>query len=253
MKHTVQNGHEISDLLKKCPAEYRYGFTGTMPSDELTRMQIKSYLGPMIVDYSASYLADLGFVAKCNISTYSFDYKKEFFGDFNKIKDEVIKTPFRLNKIKEILTGIDESVLLLTTKVEKEGELLFQWLKEQKEFKKKKIVFLSGKSKTETREMWRKECDKRKNVIIVATYGIFSTGINIKSLKHLVLASSTKSEIRTLQSIGRALRSHENKKDGAFIYDLVDNVKYLKDHAKERVYYYKQERFEVNAFKFVEI
>jgi len=59
------------------------------------------------------------------------------------------------------------------------------------------------------------------NLIIIATYGIFSTGVNIKSLKNVLLISSSKSKIRILQSIGRSLRKHDNKKDeGATIWDL---------------------------------
>ena len=56
--------------------------------------------------------------------------------------------------------------------------------------------------------------EKEKNVVLIATYGIFSTGINIKALNNILLISSSKSKIRVLQSIGRSLRLHENKKDG---------------------------------------
>jgi type I site-specific restriction endonuclease len=86
--------------------------------------------------------------------------------------------------------------------------------------------------------------DKKKNVIMIATYPIFSTGINIKTLKNLIFASPLKSKIKVLQSIGRTLRKHISK-EHAIIYDICDNCKYLKSHAKARQKYYDKESFEV--------
>ena len=61
----------------------------------------------------------------------------------------------------------------------------------------------------------------------------------------LMLASPTKSKIRTLQSVGRALRLHSNKKNGATILDLIDNVKFLSKHGEKRLQYYESEGFKV--------
>ena len=70
---------------------------------------------------------------------------------------------------------------------------------------------MSGKNKAKDREAWRKYMDSKENVLLIATYGIFQQGINIKSLRNLILASPFKSKIRVLQSIGRALRLHADK------------------------------------------
>ena len=114
----------------------------------------------------------------------------------------------------------------------------------------KKVVFLSGKDSIEEREKWRKECMKRKDLILIATYGIFKQGINIPNLKYIILAAPFKAKIRILQSIGRALRKHANKEKGARIYDLVDKTKFFKKYGDIRIRYYDTEGFEVKEFQY---
>jgi superfamily II DNA or RNA helicase len=84
----------------------------------------------------------------------------------------------------------------------------------------------------------------------VASFGTFSTGINIPNLQHLVLASPSKSKIRIIQSIGRSLRLHESKSH-ATLWDIVDDLSYGKSvnyalrHAEERSRLYATEKFPV--------
>lgn len=59
--------------------------------------------------------------------------------------------------------------------------------------------------------------ENEKNIVLIATYGIYQLGVNVKSLKDIIIASSSKSKIRVLQSIGRSLRKHEDKSKGAYI------------------------------------
>ena len=59
----------------------------------------------------------------------------------------------------------------------------------------------------------------------MASYGTFSTGINIRNLHNVIFASYTKSKIRVLQSLGRGLRLGDNKAK-ATLYDLADDVTY---------------------------
>ena len=142
---------------------------------------------------------------------------------------------------------LDDTVLLLVGKVEKEGVFLRDYFKNQN--LNKEVVFLSGKTSTdEEREFWRKEATKRKDLIIIATYGIFQLGINIPPLKYLVLVSPFKSKIRVLQSIGRALRKHSEKVHGAQIFDIVDTTKYFEDHGIRRLRHYYSEKFNVREF-----
>jgi superfamily II DNA or RNA helicase len=90
--------------------------------------------------------------------------------------------------------------------------------------------------------MWRQKCINEKKIVLIAVYALFQLGINVPNLNHIVLASSNKTKIRTLQSIGRSLRKDGGRK--ATIYDIVDGSNtFLPKHAKERQRFYKLEEF----------
>jgi len=241
--------HEIKKILNLCTnADYRLGFTGTMPLQLLDIWNVKSYLGPIIREYGAGQLGKEGYISKANIIIIDIKYQNNYKGTYDEVKDEIFKNPFRLKVLQKIIQSTRGNILLLVGKVEKEGKLLKEYLETQVDFHdtlKKDIVFLHGATKVAEREYWRKECEKRKNIVLIATYGIFQQGINIPSLKYIVLASPYKSKIRVLQSIGRGLRKHKSKKDGAYIYDIFDDCKYLYDHGIKRERHYNSEGFEV--------
>jgi len=89
----------------------------------------------------------------------------------------------------------------------------------------------------------------------VASYGTFSTGVNIRNIQNILFASPTKSRIRNLQSIGRGLRIGENK-DEATLFDIADDFRigkftnYTLKHFIERVKTYDEEKF---TYKFYNI
>lgn len=242
---------QLSKILKKSHAKYRYGFTGTLHAGQLDNLNVFSYLGPVIAEYSSAELAKEGYISKCNVNIIDLSYNDVFEGDYNEVKDAVFTNNYRLSVIKEIVKSVDHNVLLLVGKVEKEGDYLKDWL--EGVINKKEIVFLSGRDDVKEREKWRKACLKRKDIILIATYGIFSTGINIPNLKYTVLAAPFKSKIRVLQSIGRNLRKFENKeKTGAVIYDIHDETKYLNKHGNIRARYYSMEGFNINEMALIE-
>ena len=241
--HGVKSFQLSSILVKAVRATYRLGFTGTLHSGKLDLLNTQAYLGPVIADYSSGELAEQGYIAKCNIEVINIEYSNEYAGTYDDVKDEVFRNPYRLSVIKHIINKLDHNVLLLVGKVEKEGDYLKNWLSG---VINKEIVFLSGRDSIDEREKWRQECMKRKDIALIATYGIFAQGINIPNLQYIVFASPFMSKIRVLQSIGRALRKHIDKKNGATIYDLHDHVVFLDKHGNVRFRYYGSEGFETN-------
>jgi superfamily II DNA or RNA helicase len=243
----------LKDILSKCSkAFFRLGFTGTMPPDDLDNWSTKAYLGPIIREYSAGELASDGWISKCTVNFLNIEYSNDRWdGIYTEVKQQVFENPFRLNMIKELVNGLNHNVLLLVGKVEDEGELLKKHLIESNT--NKEVIFLSGKDNVDIREKWRKECIKRKDVSLIATYGIFQQGINIPNLKYIILASPFKSKIRVLQSIGRSLRKHADKENGAQIFDIHDDAKYLSEYGNIRLRYYNSERFQVNEHVFQEM
>jgi len=237
----------IRDILKHSTAEYRIGCTGTMPEARLEALNVKSYLGPIVVEVSASELQDLGYIANSKILMYHIEYKDKFSKEYFEAKDEIFRNPFRLNIITNILRNVKKTTLLLVGKVETEGEFLKQHIISQELCDDDKIIFIHGKVATSEREEWRQKIIKNpdKHYIVVATYSTFSTGINIPSLGHLIFASPYKSSIRICQSIGRILRKHVTK-NIAIVYDLVDHGnKWFPKYGDIRLRIYDKEKFEV--------
>jgi superfamily II DNA or RNA helicase len=96
--------------------------------------------------------------------------------------------------------------------------------------------------------MVRQIMEKENDAIVVASYGTFSTGINIRNLHNIIFASPSKSRIRNLQSIGRGLRQSSGKEQ-ATLYDIADDLRHKKHmnftlrHFVERVKIYNEEKF----------
>ena len=93
-----------------------------------------------------------------------------------------------------------------------------------------------------------------KNSTTIASYGTFSTGINIRNINNIVLASPSKSKIRVLQSIGRGLRTSSTK-DSILIFDIADDISYGErrnftlNHFFERINIYNEEQFNYEISK----
>lgn len=238
----------IYDVVRKCEnARFRFGFTGTMPPNELDCFQVKAYLGSVVKEYSSGVLADLGYVSKCNVNMITIKYKDDYDGqDYNTAKDVIFTNEYRLSLIKNILSMSDENYLLLVGKVKKEGYFLKEAL--ESSFRDREVVFLSGKDENEVRELWRKKMHKEKSIILIATYQIFQQGVNIPSLKYVIFASPYKSKIRVIQSAGRALRKFGNKINGAELYDLIDDVKWFSIHGEKRLRFFEKEDFNIRKY-----
>jgi len=138
------------------------------------------------------------------------------------------------------------NTLVLFQYVEKHGKPLHEMIKEKAE--NRKVFFVFGGTDTEQREDIRRITELESDAIIVASYGTFSTGINIKNLHNIIFASPSKSRIRNLQSIGRGLRTSETK-TSCNLYDIADDLtwkskkNYTLLHMIERIKIYNDEHF----------
>ena len=172
-----------------------------------------------------------------------------------KYQDEVdfIVSNQRRNKFIQNLTlSLNGNTLLLFQFVDKHGRILYDNI--SKAIKDdRKVFFVYGGTDAETREKIRAITEGQKNAIIIASYGTFSTGINIRNLHNIIFASPTKSRIRNLQSIGRGLRKGDAK-DKATLFDIADDlrhkskVNYTLKHFSERVKIYNEEEFEYKIY-----
>ena len=120
---------------------------------------------------------------------------------------------------------------------------------------KRNVYFIYGAIDGEKRERVRKIMERERDAILIASYGTFSTGINIRNIHTVIFSSAGKSKIRVLQSIGRGLRTHKNK-DELLLIDIFDDltwgkkINYSAKHFIERAKFYDDEGF---LYEIVEI
>ena len=132
--------------------------------------------------------------------------------------------------------------------VDKHGKILYNMIKNTEKIGNRKVFFVHGGTDTTDREQIRKIMETENDAIVVASYGTFSTGINIRNLHNIIFASPSKSRIRNLQSIGRGLRQSDGKEQ-ATLYDIADDLRHKKrmnftlQHFVERAKIYNEEKF----------
>ena len=161
--------------------------------------------------------------------------------------DYLVSSKSRNNFIKNLSLKIKGNTLILFQLVEKHGKGLYELIRNKAE--NRDVFFVYGGVDAEQREKVREITEKSNNAIIVASYGTFSTGINIRNLHNIIFASPSKSRIRNLQSIGRGLRLGDNKVN-ATLYDIADDMQYKSKenftlkHFQERINIYTEEEFD---------
>ena len=190
-------------------------------------------------------LAD--FNIKCLILKYDDSICKQSRDwNYNTEIEYIVKNKQRNDFIKNLVLSLKGNSLVLFQFVEKHGKDLYSLIKEHS--KNRHVFFVFGGTDVEIRESVRAITEKEKDAIIVASYGTFSTGINIRNLHNIIFASPSKSRVRNLQSIGRGLRLGENK-DKATLFDIADDFRigkhtnYTLHHFIERVKIYDEEKF----------
>ena len=151
--------------------------------------------------------------------------------------------------VADLLLHLPGNTLCLYQLVEKHGKPLYETVKGSYNNGPRKIFFIYGKTSTTEREQIRSIVEDEKDSITIASYGTFSTGINIRNIHNIVLASPSKSRIRVLQSIGRGLRQGENK-NSVLIFDIADDLTFRNqsnftlNHFQERINIYNTEQFD---------
>lgn len=234
--------------------EYRIGMTGTLDGALNHEWTIEGMFGKTHKVISTSELMEQKFVSKlkikCIVLAHS-DADRKFMRKktYQEEMDFLVSCAPRNRFIKNLAISLEGNSLILFQYVEKHGKILYDMLKDED----RKVFFVHGGVEGEEREEIRHIVAKESNAIIVASYGTFSTGINIPSIANLVFASPTKSKIRSLQSIGRSLRISEGK-EVATLYDISDDLSWKSkqnhtlQHFAERIKIYNSENFEYKLY-----
>ena len=242
----------LTSIMEKCTeAEYRIGTTGTLDGTQTHQLVLEGLFGPVHKVTTTKELMDKDTLAKLSIDVILLKYKDEFCKENRKYQDEldfIVGYEPRNDFITELALRLKGNTLVLFNYVDKHGKPLHNLLKEKID-DKRKLFYVSGETDVDTREQTRAITEKENNAIIIASYGTFSTGVNIRNLHNLIFASPSKSRIRNLQSIGRGLRLGDSKTH-ATLYDISDDLihrdreNYTLKHFQERVKIYNEEQFE---------
>jgi len=245
--HQFKSKSLVSIMTNLCNAKYRFGFTGTLDGSQTHKWVLEGLFGPSYKIIKTDELMQKGHLAKLDIKVLLLKHPPHRFEVFEDEIQYLINHQKRNNFIKNLTLDLKGNTLVLFARVEGHGQPLYESINNNTT-NDRKVFFIHGGVNTDERELVREITERENNAIIVASYGTFSTGINIKNLHNVIFASPSKSRIRNLQSIGRVLRKGENKVK-ATLYDIADDISYKSrknytlNHLIERIKIYSEENF----------
>ena len=245
--HLFKSKSLVSIMTKLHHAKYRFGFTGTLDGTQTHKWVLEGLFGPSYKVTKTDELMKQGHLSKLDIQCLVLKHPPQKFEVYNDEIEYLISHEQRNKFITNLTLDLKGNTLVLYSRVEAHGAVLYEKINNSKRIDRK-VFFVHGGVNAEERELIREITERENNAIIVASYGTFSTGINIKNLHNVIFASPSKSRIRNLQSIGRVLRKGNNKVK-ATLYDISDDCthnskkNYTLNHFIERIKIYNEENF----------
>ena len=237
----------LSTLMSKLhDCKYRVGFTGTLDGANVNQLVLEGLFGRCSQVTRTNKLMQQGHVAKLKVKVILLKHEEKLFEGYQDEIDYLIEHSGRNKFIKNLAKDCKGNTLILFNYVDRHGIPLFNLINSDTD---QPVYLVHGGVDTDDREDIRQLTETSDNAIIVASYGTFSTGINIRNLHNVIFASPSKSRIRNLQSIGRVLRKGDNKSK-ALLYDIADDIStdrgnnYTLNHLMERVKVYNEEKFD---------
>lgn len=241
--HKIAPKTQIYDIVSSIPTVNRFGMTGSMNPDQMLIWRAIGLFGPVLYKKNTKSLRDEGFLTEATVFAIALKHKGRS-GDFENYQKEcefISTDPARNEFISSMVKTIKGNLLILVNYID-HGECLKAIL--TREHPDKKVYFISGETKVSEREAVKKIMEERDDIVCVAMSSIFAEGINIKNLPNILLAMGGKAYIRMVQSIGRGLRLHKNKKK-LYIFDIYDLLKYSLRHYTCREGIYEDESIKV--------
>jgi superfamily II DNA or RNA helicase len=250
----------LTTILTSCVnAKYRIGLTGTLDGTKTHKLVLEGLFGPVKKVISTKELIDkdqlANFEIKCLVLKHTDEESKAAKGmTYAEEIGYLISHAPRNKFVKNLAVSLGKNTLVLYQMVDKHGKILYDMIKDTEKIGNRKVFFVHGGVDTSDREEIRKIMEIENDAIIVASFGTFSTGINIRNLHNIIFAMPTKSSIRTLQSIGRGLRQSDGK-EVATLYDISDDLRVGKHmnftlkHFVDRTKIYNEEKFPFKIYK----
>jgi superfamily II DNA or RNA helicase len=245
--HLFKSKSLVNIMTKLEHAKYRFGFTGTLDGTQTHKWVLEGLFGPSYKVTKTEKLMKEGHLSQLDIQCLVLKHPPKKFETYEDELQYLISHEQRNNFITNLALDLKGNTLILYSRVETHGAILYEKINNIKHTDRK-VFFVHGGVDAEQRESIREITENERNAIIVASYGTFSTGINIKRLHNVIFASPSKSRVRNLQSIGRVLRKGKDKVK-AILYDIGDDCtynsrkNYTLNHLIERIKIYNEENF----------
>ena len=245
--HLFKSKSLVSIMTKLHHAKYRFGFTGTLDGTQTHKWVLEGLFGPAYKVTRTDDLMKEGHLSQLDIQCLVLKHPPQKFETYQDEIEYLISHEQRNRFITNLTLDLKGNSLVLYSRVETHGAILYDLINNNKKGDRK-VFFVHGGVDADQRELIREITEEEKNAIIVASYGTFSTGINIRNLHNVIFASPSKSRVRNLQSIGRVLRKGTDKVK-AILYDISDDCtynsrkNYTLNHLIERIKIYNEENF----------
>ena len=235
-------------MTKLHDCQYRIGTTGTLDGSEIHQLVLEGLFAKHKEVTTTAQLVKQKYLSNLNIRCLVLNHVKTNRQQrtYQEEMDYLSKSPARNNFICKLAISQDGNTLILAQYI---NQLQTLTLALKEHTKDRKIFFVYGATEAVERDKIRGIVEEENDAIIVASYGVFSMGINIKRLHNIIFASPYKSQIKVLQSIGRGLRLTKDKTE-CNLFDIADDLSYnnksnytLK-HFQERIEIYSQQEFD---------
>jgi len=252
--HGVKAKSLTNIMTKMTNTPYRFGTTGTLDGTLTNKLVIEGLLGKVRKVTATANLIEEKVLADFMVKSIILKHQQKVPTDlkYQEEIDHLVSHEARNRFIKNLILSLKGNTLVLFNYVEKHGVPLFNMINDARSADRP-CFFVYGGTELDVREQVRARVEEEDNAIIIASSGVYSQGINIKRLHNVVFTHPGKSRVRTLQSIGRALRRVDDEE--AVLYDIVDDLSsgrktrnFSLKHYQERFAIYKSEKFKVKTY-----
>lgn len=250
----------LSTIMINCVnAKYRIGLTGTLDGTKTHKLVLEGLFGPVKSVAKTKQLIDSGDLAQFDIKCIVLKHPENICEAMKKSTyrseiEYIISSEERNKFIRNLAISLKGNTLILYYMVDKHGKILYNMIQNTEKLGNRKVFLIHGNTETDEREEIRSLLEEENDAITIASYGTFSTGVNVRNLHNIIFAFPYKAKIKNLQSIGRGLRLGKGK-DKATLFDISDDIRFdgyinhtLK-HFKERVNIYSEEKFPFKIYK----
>lgn len=256
----LATGKSLATINEKMVyARYKLGLTGTLKDTKCHLMQLQGLFGSVFAPITTREMIDEGSASAIGVQglilQYPDEHRKEVSG-FKYVEeiDWIINNQKRNEFLVKVACNFkNENTIVLFNRVE-HGKKLYEMAKEKLKGTGRKVYLIFGGTAKDDREVAKKALETEVGSIVIASYGVFSTGVSINNLHNAIFAHPTKSKIISLQSLGRLLRKHSSKSK-ARLFDIIDDLcwkkskNYTYEHGVERLKFYNAEDHELTITK----